>query len=314
MEYYGRVRRILPWISLGLGIFSAIYMDRRPERAPIIAIAAAAGWLLLSIASVLQSIRSKALVARAAKWGAALGSQSLVQMSLFFAVPFFYKATRASSILGHWVFVGIICVAGLITLWTPLSDAAMRHPIFGAALQGIATFAGLVCVLPLLGFSTHDALWIATGWTAAGLPLLALVRRKGRLAALAVAVALVVGMLEGGARFIPPAPLRFVEGQMGTRVTERRIIGAGTSFPSPPEQLICYTVIAAPRGLQDHLRHVWRQNGAWRGEIPLEIRGGRPQGFRTWSTFRNVAPGKWTCTVETETGQRLGRVTARVGS
>jgi hypothetical protein len=72
-------------------------------------------------------------------------------------------------------------------------------------------------------------------------------------------------------------------------------------------------VIASPRGLRDHLRHVWRQNGAWRGEILLEIRGGRPQGFRTWSTFRNISPGKWTCTVETESGQRLGRVTARVG-
>src|SRR5262252_1793394 len=143
MADYLCVRRLLPWISLGLGIASAIYMDRRPERAPLIAIAAAGGWLLLSIASVLQSVRSKKLLARAARWGAALGSQSLVQMSLFFAAPFFY---RAASIPAHWVFVGAIGVAGVVTLWTPLAEAAMRHPIFGAALQGVATFAGLDCV------------------------------------------------------------------------------------------------------------------------------------------------------------------------
>jgi hypothetical protein len=310
MADYPCVRRILPWLSLGLGIFSAIWMDRRPERAPIVAIAAAGGWLLLSIASVLQSVRSKKLVARAARWGAALGSQSLVQMSLFFSAPFFY---RAASIPAHWAFVGVIGVAGLVTLWAPLSDAAMRHSIFGSALQAIATFAGLDCVLPLLGFSTQMSLWIAIGWTAGGLLLIALVRRSGLYAALLVAAALVIGMYEGGARFVPPAPLRFVEGQMGTHVTERKLTGGAASFASPPEQLVCYTKIVAPRGLTDHLRHVWRQNGAWRTEIMLEIRGGRHDGFRTWSTFRSVTPGKWTCTIETESGQRVGRVTARVG-
>src|SRR5262249_54985104 len=42
------IRRVLPWISLALGIGSAFYMDRRPERAPLVALAAAAGWLLLA--------------------------------------------------------------------------------------------------------------------------------------------------------------------------------------------------------------------------------------------------------------------------
>src|SRR5262249_14293004 len=130
---------------------------------------------------------------------------------------------------------------------------------------------------------------------------------------LLVALAIVIAFLEGGARVVPPAPLHFVEGQMGIRVSERRLEGASITFPSPPDQLVCYTAIAAPRGLRDRLYHVWRKDGVWRGNVKMEIRGGRPQGFRTWSVFRDVTAGKWTCTVETQSGQWLGSVTARVG-
>jgi len=207
----------------------------------------------------------------------------------------------------------LIIAAGVVTLWSPLHDAALRHPIFGAALQAVATFAGLDCVLPLLGFSNKVSLWIAVGWIAVGLPLLALARRTRLFAPLLMAWAIVIAFVEGLAQVVPPAPLRFVEGHMGTRVSERRVADAAPTFASAPEQLVCFTAIAAPRGLRDRLHHVWRQNGVRRGDVMLEIRGGRPQGFRTWSTCRGITSGKWTCTVETESGQRLGRVTARVG-
>ena len=304
------VSRILPWISLCLGVASAFWMDRRPERAPLVALAAAAGWLLLAALSILESAASRTRLARAARVGAALGSQSLAQLCLFFSAPFF---ARAAAIPAHWAFVAVVAAAGAVTLWTPLSEAALRHPIFGAALFAVATFAGLDCVLPLLGFSNKTSLLLAIAWTAAGLPLVALARR-GRLGApLLVAVALVIAFVAGGARVVPPAPLRFVDGQMGTRVSERRLAGVAMTFPTAPEQLVCFTAIAAPRGLRDRLHHVWRQNGVRRGDITLEIRGGRPQGFRTWSICRGITAGKWTCTVETESGQRLGRVSARVG-
>jgi hypothetical protein len=306
-----RLRRVLPWISLGLGIGSAFWMDRRPERAPVVALAAAAGWIFLALLALLGSARKKALVHRAARQGATMGSQSLVQLCLFFSTPFFF---RAAAIPAHFAFVALLAAASAVTLWTPLSEAALRHAIFGAALQGLATFAGLDCVLPLLGLSNQLSLLAATVWTALGLPLLALARRDRQGPALLVALVLMIAFVGGAARFIPPAPLRFVEGEMGTRVSDRRVVDAASSFSSAPEQLVCFTAIEAPRGLRDRLRHVWRQNGILRGEVPLEIRGGRPQGFRTWSTHRSITPGRWSCTVETESGQRLGRVTARVGS
>jgi hypothetical protein len=301
----------MPWISLGLGIFSMLAMDRTEKRAPLIAIAAAGGWLLMVLLSILESARSQALLARAARAGAALGSQSMVQMCLFFSAPFY---ARASSIPAHWAFVGVIALAGLLTLWSPLLDSAMRHPVAGAPLLAVATFAGFNCVLPLLGFSNRDSLLIAVAATAGGSILIALFRRAGRIAALVVAAAMIAAYMYGGARFIPPAPLRLQDPQMGTSVVERRLAGGDVAYDQPPAQLVCYTPIVAPNGLRDHLRHVWRQDGVKRMAISLEVRGGRDKGFRTWSTYHGPAPGHWTCTVETESGQLLGRVSARVGS
>jgi hypothetical protein len=99
---------------------------------------------------------------------------------------------------------------------------------------------------------------------------------------------------------------------MGTGIQHREIVDPKTTFETSPERLYCATAIAAPRGLRDHLRHVWRQDGVRRAVMTLEISGGRTQGFRAWSWKRIPAPGSWTCTVETETGQVLGRVAATV--
>jgi hypothetical protein len=302
------VPKFLPWISLGLGVFSAIYMDRRPERAPLIALAAAAGWLLLAALSVLEAVSSRALVARAARFGAAFGSQSLLQLCLFFSAPFFI---RAAAVPAHWGFVGLLLVAAAVTLWTPLTEALLRRPAPAAALQAVATFAGLDCVLPLLGLSNRTSLVIATLWSAAGLPLIALARKAKLRSSIVIALALALVIIAGGARFVPPAPLRFVEGLMGTKVSDRRVIDPAPWFRAP-KQLVCFTAIAAPRGLRDRLRHVWRQDGRARGDVPLEIRGGRAQGFRTWSTHHGITPGRWSCTVETESGQLLGRISAEV--
>jgi hypothetical protein len=304
------LRRILPWISLCIGVASALTMDRRPERAPVVALAAAGGWLLLAALALLESVASHALLARAARFGAAMGSQSLMQLCLFFSLPFF---VRAAEMPAQWGFVGLLVAASAVTLWSPLGKATLRHAGFGAALQAVATFAGLDCVLPLLGLSNRVSLVLAVLWTVAGLPLLALARRRRLVAPSAVALGVVLFFLLGGARVVPPAPLRLVEGQIGSRVAARRLLGAAVSFPSPPAELICYTAIAAPRGLRDRLHHVWRQDGVPRSDVALEIRGGRTQGFRTWSTYRGPSRGTWTCTVETESGQRLGRVQARVG-
>jgi hypothetical protein len=134
------------------------------------------------------------------------------------------------------------------------------------------------------------------------------------LAGLLGAAAIVAALYYGGARVVPPAPLRFVSGAIGTRIENRELLDPASELPTPPDQLVCATAIAAPRGLKDKLHHVWRQDGVLRSTHTLDIRGGRELGFRAWSYRRNPGPGRWTCTVETESGQMLGRAAIRVGA
>jgi len=303
------LRRLLPWGSLVLAIVSAVSMDRRPERARLIAAAAVAGWLALGAVALLDGLdltrlgRFGAWLARVARASTAMGAQSLIQLCLFFALPFYVRATAVPEQYG---FVGVLALAAAATLWTPLCAAILRRPPLALLLQGTAAFAALGCVLPLVGLSIRWSLVAAAAAVVVGAPFV--VGRRRREAMLFTAAVVTAAALAGAARLIPPAPLRFVSGAIGTRLLNRALVDPRDVFDTPPERLVCWTAIAAPRGLKDRLRHVWRREGQRRTEAALEIRGGRAQGFRAWSTQRNLAPGKWTCTVETETGQEIGRV------
>jgi hypothetical protein len=167
--------------------------------------------------------------------------------------------------------------------------------------------------LPLLGVSMRASLAIAAAAVVLGAPFIVGRRARHRVAAaLLTGAGVVVAALAGAPLLIPPAPLRFVSGAMGTRVVERALVDARAAFEPPPERLVCLTAIAAPRGLKDRLRHIWRQDDKARGAAALEIRGGRALGFRAWSFQRAPTAGRWSCTVETESGQVLGRVGAVV--
>jgi hypothetical protein len=135
-------RRALPVVSLLMGVASALTMDRRPERAWMVALAAGAGWLALGAFALLDRVaraahaeeRPRSWLARAAHASASLGAQSLLQWCLFFAVPFYAQAAATTL---HWGFVALLVVAGLLTLWPPLAEWILRHPLAGAGLQAV---------------------------------------------------------------------------------------------------------------------------------------------------------------------------------
>jgi hypothetical protein len=304
------LRRLLPWGSLALAVVSAVSMDRRPERARLIAAAAVTGWLLLGVFALLDGIDVKRLprlgawLARVVRASSVAGAQSLIQLCLFFALPFYARAVAVPLQLG---FVIVVAVAAALTLWSPLSAAILRRPPLALPLQSVAAFAALGCVLPLVGLSIRVSLVAAAAAVVVGAPFVLGRRARERVViAVVAAVAMSVAALAGAAALVPPAPLRFVSGAIGTRVVDRALTDARAVFVTPPERIVCLTAIAAPRGLKDRLRHIWRRDGKRRSEAALEIRGGRALGFRAWSMQRAPAAGKWSCTVETENGQVLG--------
>jgi hypothetical protein len=66
--------------------------------------------------------------------------------------------------------------------------------------------------------------------------------------------------------------------------------------------------------VRDRLFHVWTRDGKPRVRVELSFRGGREAGFRTFSriTPGRHGAGRYTCRVETESGQVLGGKTLRL--
>ena len=203
------LRRLLPWGLLVLAIVSAVSMDWRPERARLIAAAAVAGWLALGVVALLDGIdlgrlgRYGAWLARTARASTAAGAQSLIQLCLFFALPFY---VRAAALPEQYGFIAVLGAAAAATLWTPLCAALLRRPALALVLQGAAAFAALGCVLPLVGVSIRWSLVAAAAAVVVGAPFV--VTRHRLAATLVTAAAVATAALGGAARLVPPAPLR----------------------------------------------------------------------------------------------------------
>lgn len=118
---------------------------------------------------------------------------------------------------------------------------------------------------------------------------------------------------------IPPAPLRVTQGLACRQIIEREPHGISHSFvvdskdlQGSLEPVYCYTAIQAPRGLKDKIEHRWYQDGRLINTVPLSsIKGGRKEGYRTWSVKRNFPKdptGDWLCEARTQGGQIIGQV------
>jgi len=318
-----RLRRLLPLLTLAWALTSATLMKRTPERAWLVAVAVTAGWLFLAGAVVLARRRGAAaevgLRHRVVTFGATAATQSLMQLTLFFVLPFYWLSS--ARLLQHWLFLGFAGLLAGLTLWDPLFNRIFRVPAATVVLKGATSFLGLSAALPFLGLSHATSLWIAALGTAAGVPLVALAtaapsdRVRAMRAAAIVAALLPLGVFFGAARWMPPAPLRLIESGLGTDVdrSTRTLIGPSTAFPRGTGRLHCFTAIYAPLGLREAIFHVWTRDDAPLYRATLDVGGNRSGAWRTWSNVSASRPGHYRCEVVTSTGQLLGQLDARVG-
>ncbi len=83
-------------------------------------------------------------------------------------------------------------------------------------------------------------------------------------------------------------------------------------YISSGESLYAYSAVFSPTNLNLEIVHRWQHydeaTKKWveAGRVVLPLRGGRSEGFRTYSLKRNVSVGKWKVRVETVGGQSLG--------
>jgi hypothetical protein len=311
--WLAKVRPALPWLSLGMGVVSALILDRRPARAWTVPTAVGAAWTLMTVMLLLHrdEAGTRRPLVRAARFSSLALTQSAFQMTLFFVGPLYWHAAAPTA--GHVVFLALLGVAAGCSLWDPLFQRMLRQPALGIPLLALAGFAGLCATLPFFGVATATSLRIAAAATGLAAPVVAGItgpaagRRRSMLTALALGALLNGGVWVGGGALVPAAPLRVVEAGIGTRIAGRELTDPRESLDAIPPQLVCATTVWAPLGLHDRLVHVWRHEGTVEATVGLDLHGGREQGFRTWSTKQHLKPGAWTCTVETAAGQVLAR-------
>jgi hypothetical protein len=246
-------------------------------------------------------------------------NRSFYQQILFFLLPIYYLSTTFWS--ANAVFFVVMAVSAVLSTLDVVYDAhvATRRLVSGVFF-GFNLFVTINVMLPILWSIEHvTALRVSALLAVVAFASIYHERRQQGLResvvmSLLVAV-LLAGLVEGGRRFIPPAPLRLASGVFGVGVEAggERITGVLDAVPASGGRIYVMTGVVAPLGLADQVRHRWFRDGEMFYQSPdYLVRGGRQEGYRLW-TYADPGPGvtRLRVDVETEGGQLIGRAVLR---
>ncbi len=319
-----RYPRAIALFGLISGLASFFLVERQQGLVRVIALIMLAGWALLLLERVLR-------LRFAQRFGRPLPpavlrflTQMMHQESLFFVLPFFTVTTTWAS--AQALFSGLLIAGAVVALWDPwyYRGLAPRRWLF-LGFHCLTLFAVLLVALPLIWqlntAQSYELALLAT--VVLALPAFwdvlpwAAWRRAPALLGLAL-VLLLGGWLIRLA--VPPATLWLAQGVISTSLnSELREPGPAQTRIGEAELraqgLYAFTAISAPRGLNEHIYHVWQQEGAAQDRIALDIHGGRKEGYRAWTrkeNFPEQVKGRWQVRVQTETGQLIGVLRFRV--
>jgi hypothetical protein len=262
--------------------------------------------------------------------GAALHFALGALMNLY--AIFFFKS---SSLLVSFGFLAFL-VALLLANESRRFKALGLHVKFALLALCFLSFAAIV--VPTLVGSIGP--WVFAGSMLAGaLPfagLAAWVRRRRpsltpavRRQVLAPAAAMLVLFVASYLlRVIPPVPLSipFVGVYHGVERTEQGYVltherpwwrlwhhGDQHFLAQPDDRVYVFFRVFSPARFADRVRMRWFWEPGGRGwllqdSIPIDIVGGREEGFRGYGYKSNYQPGRWKVHVETTDGREIGRV------
>ena len=135
------------------------------------------------------------------------------------------------------------------------------------------------------------------------------------------------------ANLIPPLPLSIREAGIYHDVVRlngeytlvgedetawQSLVPGQTIHATPADTIYAYTAIYAPATLSATIYHKWEYHdpstGKWTEQARLHfiMRGGRPEGYRGYTTKTGLRAGRWRVTVQNQRGQVLGRLTFTV--
>lgn len=246
--------------------------------------------------------------------------QSLYHGLLLFVLPAYWASATLDS-------PNVLCLAGVaagafVTAVDPWYAAVVRpRRWLNRALLGFSIFTALNVALPLLGIRPILALEGAAALTAVA--MMPVFRERGALTwrqayARSIVLALVaVAAVWFGRVAVPPAPLFVTKATAARSVTLLEPVEP-MDGPIPASTvagwggIAAYTAVYAPAGLRQPIEHVWWKDGRLVGSVPLSpVRGGRKEGFRTYSRKTDLKPpyaGRYHVDVVTVSGQLIGRL------
>jgi len=243
---------------------------------------------------------------------------------LLFVLPAYYASATLTS-----TNVVVLILIGVAALVTAIDPAYQRfvHPWAWRRhlLVAFSVFVALNVALPLVG--VQPILALEGSAAVAVLALTPAFRRGGAVGwgGAIVAATLLAGLavvtVWYGRGLVPPAPLFLTERVAARAVTDLSPVDViDRSIPAATVEawggLAAYTAVHAPGGLRQPILHVWSRNGVTFARIPLSpVRGGRTEGFRTYSVTRHLLPplhGRYTVDVMTASGQLIGRLRFKV--
>jgi hypothetical protein len=316
MGIANRVPWLLPALSFAAGWLGFLLVQRGQGVARIIAVLALFGWIWLLIEPWVRR-RLERRRQRVGNFVVNFVSQSLQQELLFFSLPFLIGSTQRD--VGQIAFTGVVAVAAIVTTIDPIYERviatrAARRMSFHAFCSWIAALVVLPMVLLVpLERALPISLLAVGGWLLLTLPLslYSLPRWRTR-------VAWMIGMVGVPILFWE---LRAQVPAAGLAVTDARVTQTIDGLtPGQPvrrvrredlaQGVIAFAAIRAPTGLSQEVVFEWRHNGE-RERIPVEIQGGKADGFRAYSrkqVFPADSTGLWTVDVMTPQAQLLERL------
>lgn len=307
---------LLPAASFAAGWLGFLLVRRGEELARIVALLALLGWVWLLLEPWVRR-RLERRRPRAGNFVVNFISQSLQQELLFFSLPLLIAATKIDT--GQIAFTGLVGGAALVSTIDPwyerwIATRAARRMTFHAFCSWIAALVVLPMVLLVPVERALPLSLLAVGaWLLLTLPLSLYSLRRWRTRFAWMVGMAVVPLLFWELRAQLPAA--------GLAVTDARVTQTIDGLtPGEPvrrirkedlaQGVIAFAAIRAPAGLSQEVVFEWRHNGK-RERIPIEIHGGRAEGFRAYSrkqAFPADPTGVWIVDVLTPQAQLLERL------
>lgn len=321
LAFLQRHPRALAAFSFLSGLASFFLVNRQNRSAAIIAGFLLVSWLWLMLENLLSQQMAKRFGLEIAPAVLRYATQLIHQESLFFVLPFFLMTTTWLS--GQVLFSGALVVAAVVSIIDPVYYrwlAARR--LWYMSFHTLALFAVMMTALPVIFQLTTDETYryAVAAAVVMAIPTLTRLLPEGSkwrtLLRLSCMIAALAATLWFARYWVPPATVWLTQVHVtpeldGNQRSPGHGLQALTARELHVQGLYAYTAIRAPRGLRERIYHVWVHEGTEIQRIPLEIRGGRAQGYRTWShktRFPAEVVGRWQVQVVTEGGQMIGSV------